>query len=164
MIYTHVLNRGGRFRDATAEQLAIAGAGAGAATGGLVGLLVGTGIPEHRAKVYDTDVRGGGILLGVEAKNDDDVEKLETLLEDIGRADWTALLVPANKRVQARVVAKEAALGSCSVASSATALTRFIHEHAVWGMGGRTVARRLRWLGERPAREAAQQRDGDIAA
>ena len=48
------------------------------------GLLVGTGIPEHRAKVYDTDVRGGGILLGVEAKTDDDVEKLETLLEDIG--------------------------------------------------------------------------------
>ena len=39
-------------------------------------------------------------------------------------------------------MAKEAALGSCSVASSATALTRFIHEHAVWGMGGRTVARR----------------------
>ena len=63
---------------------ALAGAGAGAATGGLVGLLVGTGIPEHRAKVYDTDVRGGGILLGVEAKTDDDVEKLETLLEDIG--------------------------------------------------------------------------------
>ena len=63
---------------------ALAGAGAGAATGGLVGLLVGTGIPEHRAKVYDTDVRGGGILLGVEARTDDDVEKLETLLEDIG--------------------------------------------------------------------------------
>ena len=63
---------------------ALAGAGAGAATGGLVGLLVGTGIPEHRAKVYDTDVRGGGILLGVEAKTDEEVEKLETLLEDIG--------------------------------------------------------------------------------
>jgi hypothetical protein len=39
-------------------------------------------------------------------------------------------------------MAKEAALGSCAAASSATALTRFIHEHAVWGMGGRTVARR----------------------
>ena len=47
-------------------------------------LLIGTGIPEHRAKVYDTEVRGGGILLGVEAKTSDEVEKLETLLEDIG--------------------------------------------------------------------------------
>jgi nicotinate-nucleotide pyrophosphorylase (carboxylating) len=34
----------------------------------------------------------------------------DALAEDIGRADWTALLVPENKRAQARVVAKEAAL------------------------------------------------------
>jgi hypothetical protein len=63
---------------------ALAGAGAGATTGGLIGLLVGTGIPEHRAKVYDSGVRGGGILLGVEAKTGEEVDKLETLLEDIG--------------------------------------------------------------------------------
>ena len=63
---------------------ALAGAGAGGATGGLIGLLVGTGIPEHRAKVYETGVRGGGILLGVEAKTDEEVDKLEQLLEDIG--------------------------------------------------------------------------------
>ena len=63
---------------------ALAGAGAGGATGGLIGMLIGTGIPEHRAKVYDTGVRGGGILLGIEAKTPEEVEKLETLLEDIG--------------------------------------------------------------------------------
>jgi hypothetical protein len=63
---------------------ALAGAGAGGATGGVIGLLVGTGIPEHRARVYDTGVRGGGILLGVEAKTSEEVDKLETLLEDIG--------------------------------------------------------------------------------
>jgi len=63
---------------------ALAGAGAGSATGGLIGLLIGTGMPEHRAKVYDTGLRGGGILLGVEAKDSDEVDKLETLLEDIG--------------------------------------------------------------------------------
>ncbi len=63
---------------------ALAGAGAGGATGGLIGLLIGTGIPEHHAKVYDTGVRGGGILLGVEAKTSDEIDKLETLLEDIG--------------------------------------------------------------------------------
>jgi nicotinate-nucleotide pyrophosphorylase (carboxylating) len=34
----------------------------------------------------------------------------DALAEDVGRADWTALLVPAHKRVQARVVAKEPAV------------------------------------------------------
>jgi hypothetical protein len=63
---------------------ALAGAGAGGATGGLIGALIGAGIPEHRAKVYDAGLRGGGILLGVEAKSDEDVSKLEQLLEDIG--------------------------------------------------------------------------------
>ncbi|HEX8773352.1 MAG TPA: hypothetical protein VF735_07065 [Pyrinomonadaceae bacterium] len=63
---------------------ALAGAGAGGATGGLIGALIGAGIPEHRAKVYDAGLRGGGILLGVEAKTDEDVERLEKLLEDIG--------------------------------------------------------------------------------
>lgn len=64
--------------------VALAGAGAGGATGGFIGLLIGTGIPEHRAKVYDTGVRGGGILLGVEAKTGDEVDQLQKLLEDIG--------------------------------------------------------------------------------
>ncbi len=63
---------------------ALAGAGAGAATGGLIGALVGAGIPEHRAKVYDAGIRSGGILIGIEAKSDDDANKLEELLSDLG--------------------------------------------------------------------------------
>jgi nicotinate-nucleotide pyrophosphorylase (carboxylating) len=34
----------------------------------------------------------------------------DALMEDIGRCDWTAQLVPAGRRVQAQVVAKEAAV------------------------------------------------------
>ena len=34
----------------------------------------------------------------------------DALMEDIGRGDWTAQLVPAGRRVTARVVAKEAAV------------------------------------------------------
>ena len=63
---------------------ALAGAGAGAATGGVIGALIGAGIPEYRAKVYETGLREGGILIGVEARADDDVDKIEELLEDVG--------------------------------------------------------------------------------
>jgi len=63
---------------------ALAGLGAGGATGGLIGALVGAGIPEHRAKVYDAGLRSGGILIGVEAKADEDAGKLEQLLADLG--------------------------------------------------------------------------------
>ena len=62
----------------------LAGAGAGGATGGLIGALIGAGIPEHRAKVYDAGLRSGGILLGVEAKSEEDADKLEELLEALG--------------------------------------------------------------------------------
>ena len=63
---------------------ALAGAGAGAATGGVIGALIGAGIPEYRAKVYESGLRSGGILLGVEAKSDEEIDKLEELLEALG--------------------------------------------------------------------------------
>jgi hypothetical protein len=63
---------------------ALAGAGAGGAAGGLIGALVGAGIPEHRAKVYDASLRAGGILIGVEAKTDEEADKVEELLKDLG--------------------------------------------------------------------------------
>jgi predicted phage tail protein len=61
---------------------ALAGAGAGAVTGGVIGALVGAGIPEYRAKVYETGLREGGILIGVEARSDEEVDVLESLLEE----------------------------------------------------------------------------------
>jgi hypothetical protein len=64
--------------------VALSGAGAGAATGGVIGALIGAGIPEYRAKVYEAGIRGGGILLGVEARSDEEVESLEELLEAVG--------------------------------------------------------------------------------
>ena len=66
---------------------ALAGLGAGAATGGLVGALIGAGIPEHRAKVYESGLRSGGILVGVQARDNKDAEDVEHLLEDIGARD-----------------------------------------------------------------------------
>lgn len=57
---------------------ALAGAGAGGLTGGVIGALVGWGIPEDRAKLYESDLKEGGIVLGVNPRNNDDADYFET--------------------------------------------------------------------------------------
>lgn len=56
---------------------ALAGAGAGGLTGGLVGALIGSGIPEDRAKLYDEGIRNGGMVMGVNPRNDEDAAYFE---------------------------------------------------------------------------------------
>lgn len=56
---------------------ALAGAGAGGATGGIIGALVGAGIPEERVKDYEEGIKSGGIVMGVNARNDEDAEYFE---------------------------------------------------------------------------------------
>jgi uncharacterized protein YjbJ (UPF0337 family) len=53
---------------------ALTGAGAGSLTGGLVGALIGAGIPEEEAKAYESDVRDGRIVMGVNPRTSDDAE------------------------------------------------------------------------------------------
>lgn len=57
---------------------ALAGGATGAAAGGLVGTLVGAGIPEDHAKAYEADLKKGGIILGVNPRNDDDSRYFES--------------------------------------------------------------------------------------
>lgn len=56
---------------------AVAGAGAGAAGGGLLGALIGWNIPEERVKEYEEGIKNGGILMGVNTRNDDDALHFE---------------------------------------------------------------------------------------
>jgi len=55
----------------------LAGLGAGAAAGGLVGALIGAGIPEERAKTYETDIKAGGIVVGVTPRSAEDAQHIE---------------------------------------------------------------------------------------
>lgn len=64
---------------------ALAGGAAGATAGGLVGVLVGAGIPEERAKSYETELKAGGIVVGVKPRHDEDARYFET--EWQGRQD-----------------------------------------------------------------------------
>ncbi len=56
---------------------ALAGGAAGGAAGSLVGALVGAGIPEERAKLYETDLKEGGIVMGVRPRKDEDADYFE---------------------------------------------------------------------------------------
>ncbi|WP_316937413.1 hypothetical protein [Hymenobacter sp. DG25A] len=57
---------------------ALAGAGAGGLTGGLVGALVGSGIPEERAAEYESDIKNGGIVMGVKPRSEEDARYFES--------------------------------------------------------------------------------------
>ena len=56
----------------------LAGAGAGGVAGGLIGTLVGSGMSEDRAKLYETGVKSGKIVMGVNPRNDEDAKHFET--------------------------------------------------------------------------------------
>jgi len=56
---------------------ALAGAGAGGLTGGLVGALIGSGIPEDRAVQYEDGIKNGGLVMGLNPRNDDDASYFE---------------------------------------------------------------------------------------
>lgn len=56
---------------------ALAGAGAGGLTGGLVGALIGSGIPEDRAVAYESGIKDGGMVMGVNPRNNDDADYFE---------------------------------------------------------------------------------------
>jgi len=57
---------------------ALAGGAAGATAGGLLGVLVGAGIPETHARTYETEMKTGGIVLGVKPRHDEDARFFET--------------------------------------------------------------------------------------
>ena len=55
----------------------LVGAGAGVITGGFIGALVGWGIPEARAKLYESGIEGGNIVIGVIPRDEEDAKYLE---------------------------------------------------------------------------------------
>jgi hypothetical protein len=66
---------------------ALAGAGALGTVGGIVGALVGMGIPEYEAKRYEGRVKNGGILLSVHCDDHAWVKRGEEILKQTGAED-----------------------------------------------------------------------------
>jgi hypothetical protein len=55
----------------------LAGAGAGGATGGIIGALIGSGIPKEKAEVYERGIKGGNIVISVNAHSAEDADFFE---------------------------------------------------------------------------------------
>lgn len=66
---------------------ALSGAAAGAAVGGVAGALIGMGIPEHEAKLYEGKVRGGNILISVHTEDSAERQRAKEVFESAGADD-----------------------------------------------------------------------------
>ena len=65
------------------------GAGVGGAIGGFAGALIGLGIPEEEAKLYEARMQKGGILVAVQCDTAKQVQKAKATMEAPGAADIT---------------------------------------------------------------------------
>lgn len=57
--------------------IALAAGGAVALAGGLIGALTNWGIPKTRVEEYESQIRQGGVLIGVKARDDADATHLQ---------------------------------------------------------------------------------------
>lgn len=75
----------------------LAGFGAKGIAGGIIGALVGWGIPKDLAKLYKSGIKNGHIVMGVKPKNDEDAEYLErNWRENDGRVIYTDTILLAR--------------------------------------------------------------------
>jgi hypothetical protein len=63
---------------------ALAGLGVAGATGGVVGALVGSGIPEDRARTYERDIKVGRIVIAVVPRSESDAALFRREWKDFG--------------------------------------------------------------------------------
>ncbi|MFZ6875993.1 hypothetical protein ACO0LF_28360 [Undibacterium sp. Di27W] len=66
---------------------ALSGAALVGAAGGIIGALVGLGIPEYEAKLYDGKIRGGNILISVHTDNSDQAGSAKDIYKKAGAED-----------------------------------------------------------------------------
>jgi hypothetical protein len=77
----------GMFLAAGPIMAALAGAGVGGAVGTLTGALIGMGIPEYEAKVYEAFLQSGGALVSVHCDDDDAARRAKSILDGFGAVD-----------------------------------------------------------------------------
>ncbi|HIK17191.1 MAG TPA: hypothetical protein IGS53_18150 [Leptolyngbyaceae cyanobacterium M33_DOE_097] len=72
------------------------GSGIGAAGGGLVGALIGWGVPEEQANYYNTRLNEHGHYLIMVEGTQRDIQTAESILGNHGIQDWNTYDVPRS--------------------------------------------------------------------
>jgi hypothetical protein len=65
----------------------LSGIAAGAAVGGFTGALVGMGIPEFEAKMYETKLKAGNILVSIHTEDGDERKRAVEIFKNAGVKD-----------------------------------------------------------------------------
>lgn len=71
----------------------LAGAGAGAATGGLLGAFIGHGIPDDQAKMLETGLKNGGVIIGVKTNSEEERKELHRKWSALQHNDITSFII-----------------------------------------------------------------------
>jgi len=66
---------------------ALSGVGIGAAVGGVTGALIGMGIPELEAKLYESKLRDGNVLISAHAATNDRLRRAKDIFQACGATD-----------------------------------------------------------------------------
>ncbi|MDY6784457.1 MAG: general stress protein [Cyanobacteriota bacterium] len=80
----------------------LVGGGFGAAGGGLLGALVGWGIPEDQAKIYDERLKAGEYVVIAEG-TDAEIKTAETILNQRGIRHWGVYDTPEARQTNLRM-------------------------------------------------------------
>jgi len=67
----------------------LSGIAAGAAVGGLTGAFVGMGIPEYEAKMYETKLKAGNMLISVHTEDGEERKRALEVFKSVGIKDAT---------------------------------------------------------------------------
>jgi hypothetical protein len=80
----------------------LSGLAAGAAVGGFTGALVGMGIPEYEAKMYETRLKAGNILISVHTEDGDERKRALEVFKNAGIKDASTQSESAAPQPHAR--------------------------------------------------------------
>jgi hypothetical protein len=78
---------------------ALSGVTVGAATGGVVGGLIGLGIPEIEAKRYEEKLKKGNYLIAVHADVSEDIDRAKHIFKTAGAEDISTVTEASASRV-----------------------------------------------------------------
>ena len=107
--------------------IALAAAAAVGVTGGLVGALTNWGIPKGRVEQYEQAIRDGNILVGVEARSEEDARELQREWAAAGGKWWKPLKIVLKPDCFTGTAS--ASTGSASSSSQPAPLTSRMSSH-----------------------------------